>query len=469
MFFILYFFSAKGYVEVSDTAFSIQTAEAIVTRDKLDIPFQEMGTLKGTDGLSYSKYGIGLALYYVPIVALGHVLSWLTGFPEEHLTGFLISFANIPFALFTLYLFGRCLKQLGISLATANWMVVGLGCGTLCWKYAVYDFSEVMQACLLLLVFTCVLENTKASILVGGMALGGLILVKLVHVVFLPVFLLYLFVLPDITWLQRIRKVALFSVPIGPFILLIAFLNYVRFGSPLESGYGGEASQFHLTQLWWTVPSLLCSLDKGLFIFCPILILEWLGWPAFVRRQPLFATLCITIILVNLLLAGAWHSWVGGWSWGPRLLVPAIPLWLLPAAFWLDSPSGQHKKKIIFTGVLMISVVAQVPGVMIKDQQIHHIKQDVFTPVEREFAAADYPAAWILLWHKMRKPEIYQVSEFGVQGNREMDLSGYPTFQGQNLWTEHVARRFNRPFIRWLPLAGLMAIGFLLFRLERGV
>ena len=51
---LVYIFSAKGYIQVSDTSFSLQTAQAIVTRGRLDIPYVEPYTLRGPDGRSYS-------------------------------------------------------------------------------------------------------------------------------------------------------------------------------------------------------------------------------------------------------------------------------------------------------------------------------------------------------------------------------------------------------------------------------
>jgi len=38
---LVYIFSAKGYIEVSDTYSSLQTAQAIVTHGQLDIPYSE--------------------------------------------------------------------------------------------------------------------------------------------------------------------------------------------------------------------------------------------------------------------------------------------------------------------------------------------------------------------------------------------------------------------------------------------
>ena len=80
---VIYVFTAKGYLTVSDTSFSVQTAEAIVQRGQLDIPYTAGGTLTWRDGRSYSKYGIGLPLYYVPIVSVSKPLSRMTRLPAD--------------------------------------------------------------------------------------------------------------------------------------------------------------------------------------------------------------------------------------------------------------------------------------------------------------------------------------------------------------------------------------------------
>src|SRR4029077_16151671 len=44
---LVYMFSAKGYIEVSDTSLSLQTAQAIVTPGQLDIPYVKGDQLRG--------------------------------------------------------------------------------------------------------------------------------------------------------------------------------------------------------------------------------------------------------------------------------------------------------------------------------------------------------------------------------------------------------------------------------------
>ena len=461
---VVYLFSAKGFIEVSDTSFSLQTAQAIVARGQLDIPYVKGDTLEGPDGRSYSKYGLGLPLYYVPWVAVSEALSRFTHLPASELTGFLISFANIPFAMLTLILFARLFKLFGVTGVYIWLLPLGLGLGTLTWRYAGYDFSEEMQMGLLLLAVYGVVRGSPKAIIGAGIGFAALFLVKLVYAAFLPLFLGYLITRRG-ELRQRVRSAALFMFP---FVLaggFVAWLNIVRFGNPFESGYGGEARQFLPFQLWHTVPQLLVSLDKGLFIFCPLLILGMFGWKEFVSKYRPEAVLCGGVLIGNLILAGAWHSWQGGWSWGPRLLVPAIPLWLLPAGFWF---ARRQSRAAFWTFVLLtaISIIAQIPGVLVRDQEIHDIKENMLTTEEQRVAPSDYVAAGILLRHKLVvRNEVYRTSEFHIPGDRELDLTQYRSLMGLNVWTEQVARQMNKPVLRWLPVVALLLIVYLAIRI----
>jgi len=465
---VIYVFSAKGYIQVSDTSFSLQTAEAIVQRGQFDIPYGAGGTLTWRDGRSYSKYGIGLPLYYIPAVAISRPLSRATGLPNPELTSFLISFANIPFAILALVFFSKLLRLFGIAEIYSGLLLVGLGLGSLTWPYAVSDFSEAMQMGLLMLAVYGVVRRSYPALLAGGMAFAWLILVKLIYVVTFPVFAIYLFTRPG-GLRHRLKIAALFTFPFFVGCGFLSWLNVVRFGSALQSGYGGESGRFYPSQLWHTIPQLLVSLDKGLFIFCPILIVGIMGWKGFFERRPAEATLCLALIVENLLWSASWWSWYGGWSWGPRLLVPTIPLWLLPGAFFLQKVRTRQGL-YIFTLVTLTAIMLQIPGVLVKDQEIHQIKQGMLTPAEQTAAPSDYVAAYILLKHKLvSHNERYPVSELGIPGSKNLDLEGYRTFRGLDLWTELSARQFNKPAIRWLPILGLLFVICLAVQIGRAI
>ncbi len=459
---LVYVFSAKGYLGVSDTAFSFRTAQAIVSRGQLDIPYAEDYTLKGRDGRSYSKYGVGLPLYFIPFVVAGNALSRVTGRPADDLTGFLISFANIPFAMVGLLAFAKLLRLFGVAEVHSSLLVLALGLATLVWAYTASDFSEAMQMGLLMLAVYGVIRATTRAIIVGGAAFAWLFLVKLVYITFFPILAVYLFTrLRELR--GRLQGTALFTFPLVLACGLDFWLNVVRFGNPLESGYGGEAGLFFPAQLFRTIPILLGSFDKGLFLYSPILILGIFGWPSFFRKYRPEAILCGALIIINLVITGAWHSPEGG-ARGPRLLVPLIPLWLLPSAFLLQ-PWQPRKHLWAFASVALASSLLQVPGVLVKNQEIDHIKQNMLDAKERAAAPSDYTSAFIILEHKLTSQnEVYRLSDFHIPGDRKLDLTPYRTFLGLNLWTEHVARQLNKPALRWFPVLGLLVIAYLAFR-----
>jgi len=458
---VVYFFSVKGYLEIPDSFYSLETAQAIATHGQLQIPYSQGYTLQGRDGRSYSKYGFGLALYYLPVVAAGDVLVRGSSSAATLFDGFLLSFANIPFVILALVVLDKLLRRFGVPWVFAAICLLGLGLGTLAWRYACYGFSEGMQMGLLMVTVYALIRRTPRLIIAGGIAFAWLFLVKQVYIAYVPVLFVYLITRRE-ELRERIRKSALFLLPL---ILAGAFdlwLNFVRFGNPFESGYGREAGQFHLTQIWWTVPALLGSLNKGLLIYCPVLVLGFFGWGAFARRHQAEAALCGALIIENLLIAAAWHQWEGGWCWGPRFLVPLIPLWLLPAAFLYESWRSGKLRWAIAT-VVIVSAVTQIPGVLVADREIHMIKEGLLTAAEQTAAPSDYVAAWILLEHKLvDRNEIYSTAELGVPGDRELkvNLDQEPMFAGLNLWTEHIATYLKGSLVRWFPLCGLFLIVF---------
>src|SRR5574341_773195 len=75
---------------------------------------------------------------------------------------------------------------------------------------------------------------------------------------------------------------------------------------------------------------LLASPGKSIFIYSPVVLLGVIGWPAFYRRHSILAA---TLLLLSaaLLFSLRTSNWWGGLTWGPRFLVPLLPVALLPA------------------------------------------------------------------------------------------------------------------------------------------
>ena len=123
----------------------------------------------------------------------------------------------------------------------------------------------------------------------------------------------------------------------GPLVALLAY-NTAVFGSPFELGYAhhvvprfralhGRGNPLGLgAPRWELARALLISEYKGLFIYAPIVALAPVGWLAGGRRgtgalRVASLLACCAVFVVNL----SYPEWTGGWSTGPRLLVPLLP------------------------------------------------------------------------------------------------------------------------------------------------
>lgn len=124
--------------------------------------------------------------------------------------------------------------------------------------------------------------------------------------------------------------------------------NLFTFGSPWDMGYFHEATpQFarvHNRQnpLGLRMPDgrlitrLLWGEYRGLFFYAPILLLALPGWPVLALnrrcRRPGLALVSLSIATALFGVNLSYPEWTGGWSTGPRLLLPLIPFAMIAVA-----------------------------------------------------------------------------------------------------------------------------------------
>lgn len=71
---------------------------------------------------------------------------------------------------------------------------------------------------------------------------------------------------------------------------------------------------------------LLFSHDHGLLPFAPAVAMVAAAWPCFFRSHRRDATVLLSGVCLYFCLMAAWISWKGSTCYGPRMIVPAIPL-----------------------------------------------------------------------------------------------------------------------------------------------
>ena len=159
-----------------------------------------------------------------------------------------------------------------------------------------------------------------------------------------------------------------------PTSILLGY-NFLAFGSPWRMGYFYEVlDQFSTVHSssnplgigrpdWSKLGELIWGERRGLIWFAPIVLLTVPGLVALmIRRAWLMAAVCSLTMIAVLLVNLSYPEWTGGWSTGPRLLLPLLPFAMLPIAGFL-AVGGRGKTALavvlaVVGGLIVLQFVA---------------------------------------------------------------------------------------------------------------
>ncbi len=241
---------------------------------------------------------------------------------------------------------------------------------------------------------------------------------------------------------------------VGPTLILLGY-NLVAFGWPLDMGYAHHVvPRFRAVHsagnpLGLRVPDvskigpLLIEPYRGLFWYAPILLLAPVGWVALLTKRryaPAIVSMavCLSVFLVNL----SYPEWTGGWSTGPRLLVPMLPFAMVGVAGLLgffESRSLGTRIATALDGVLALAggvliLLFQGVGARIPDQLFGRpLANPLVSIVWPLWRGDDVPAWWV-----------------GERFTRTLASWIFPE------WVESLAP--DRQWLQFLPLVGVQAV-----------
>lgn len=383
---LFYFVSYTGVIQSSDGLAMFSTAESIVRRGQLDSnQLIWMGNQQGNfaaDGDLYSRKGLGMTLLAIPLIWIAR-LSQSVGLVH---TALLLNPIVTAVTGALVYRAGRRLAwSQPASVATA--LLFGLA--TLAWPYTQTFFSDPICAFGLFGAFYGLLSyaqtGSKRYLFLGGLAWGLAYLTRVANLITLPLYLvaLYVAVMHGVGLAQRRRRswsvmLALlvrrhwrpfvsFLVPVVLAGILSLWWNWARYDSIWETGYV-ETERF--SAVWWFgVSGLLMGPARGLLWYSPALILAVPGavwfW-SYARRTLIFILL---LFVIYVLFYGKWYMWHGGYSWGPRFMVPTLPflaLLTIPALDkWLVRGSAGILGQTAIVFLTLVSVAVQWLGILV--------------------------------------------------------------------------------------------------------
>ncbi len=362
-FFSVYVLTGQGSIQSADGKIMFLLTQAMV--ENHSVSFSEIVSLSDTPGPQYSKYGLGMSVLAIPFYLFGKLLSFLLGIEASLATQFTVSMINAMLtALSCLMVFRIATERFEFTLRIGLFLALGFGLSTIAWYYSEDFMSEPATTFFLLSAVYWVTGKDRATrdLLWAGTFLALAVSCRLAALVVIPGFIFYQWMVWAESAEKDIKQLVMDllrpAIPVVAVLMLIMIYNYLRFGGPLETGYEKISGRFLLGFF-----GILFSPGKSLFLFNPLTLFGCLAFIFFLREQRKTALLFGWLIVSHLVLFSFWHSWQGGMSWGPRLMLVVLPYLILPIGFLLR----EHKQavKIPVLLALVVGILIQLPSVTV--------------------------------------------------------------------------------------------------------
>ncbi len=247
-----------------------------------------------------------------------------------------------------LYLYGRrraramAFASVGVSLAILF--------GTIVFPYSTMLFAHVPAALFLLLAFTLLDDRPLAAGVAAGLATCCFYVCA---------------VSAAILFVAAARRSRLrFVAGAMPFALALGGYQWRCFGSPFRTATEASTMFTQKTLLFGVLgrPSLQAlygitfSPYRGLFFAAPVLLFAFVGGIVMARdrsrRRELAAVAAITVSYFAVI--ASFNNWSGGWAFGPRYVLPVVPLLGIPILFALRLRG--RLRRVLWVATVLVSV-----------------------------------------------------------------------------------------------------------------
>ncbi len=327
----------------------------------------------GSDGKVYATAPLLQGLIHVPGAFLQRHISAAAPLHAQLAWRFTSHLGTAILGALTCVLFFGLCRRLGSRPLSAGLATVTLGLGTTLWVYARYPYSEVLQAACFLGFFGQLLRTrqdpSRRNGALFGLWAGLLVNAKYVYLVSVVAAGLYLAWTLRSRWRVMLETAVTAMVVALPFAAMILLYNHARWGSFTAAGYNLSSSVGISENVAVGLWGLLLSPGKSVFLYSPPLVAGLLGLPRAARRWPHFLPAFLLVLIPPLLVNARLTFWAGDYAWGPRYLVFAVPVVLLPLAALLDdclSPLRRWRWRLwvggAVTGVVLLGVFVQYLG-----------------------------------------------------------------------------------------------------------
>ncbi len=455
-----------------------------VTQMRYHTPYETNRGTQGREGKYYSSYGMGMPILLIPFVFMGKIVSsFISGMDSEYIMQFFASFANpIAYSFIALLLF-IIVKRLGYNdIISFLISIITIFC-TINVIYSRTGFTEpALMLCLVLSAYFLLLHIRNSSwiyMFLSSMCFSYAFFIKKYYFIYVVCYLIYSFI-----YCRGKRKtdllatVVAFAIPVILFIAAILFFNYIRFGGLLKTEYGTISEVLHRASTGKRyikgVYYYLFSSGKGYLFFNASLLLALFTIKDFMKKNKLFGTFILSVVLVTLSFWVFKFSRGSLFSWGTRYILITTPFMGIFLAEFLHQAKDKFRRASIIV-IAFLGFIVQLPCLFVNSSRwLLFVKEKL---AQQEFLINFVPdlspikgcwALFISMLHRIFLGEsltyVYNPDYAHVQ-SIEASLSGYDIL---DVWWAHVINLHQdlRIFVIASVLLILSLIAFLLFRIN---
>lgn len=373
----LFLLTSGGHLYVRDEGAMYLMSTSIIDTGWFDVPINPNtgGGKHGPDGKYYMPFGLLQPVLAIPLILLGRVLiPWSNA---QYLPIMTAAWFNAFITAWLCVVFYRFLLRLRVPESRAFLAALACAFSTPFWVYAQTFFAEPLTALGILSSADYIYRYGQTRrlhfILFAGIWMMVVLIVRPIAGTAIPALFLYLLLVEKRSADMRkqtaqIAPMIVFSLLCTFAVSLVLFYNYIRFGGFIETGYDylpdGRLRNFTLDPLQG-LAVLFISPGKSIFVFAPLSIAAIIGivlWMRSPSTRP-EAILCALTPALFISILCRWAEVEGGVCWGPRLFLPALPIWLLALAPLL---SLSNRRVLLFIGLLAcVGIGVQFLGVSI--------------------------------------------------------------------------------------------------------